>query len=155
MFKPLYLSSVLVMSLSIFIYPTEKQNTKLFDYCYAFEKKLIINSTKTRKKLSKRVKSIPNDLVRFGVSKTRGNLVDNTIEQYKNSRNSFLIGIVPNEIYCLGGYWIEHIMPGKFESIFYQKSKERINKFNDMKDEIDGLLKDLNSKYKTLKKDLM
>ena len=75
------------------------------------------------------------------------------IDKYKTSKNSQIIKIIPNKIYCYGGYWIEKVNPGTFESIFYAKSKKVINEFTDFKDEVDGVLNDINSQYKVIKKD--
>ena len=98
--------------------------------------------------------SISKDITVFGVGKSRGKLINEMIDQYKNSRNSLLVNIVPNKIYCLGGYWTETANPGLFESIFLEKSKEAINEFNDLKelkDEVDDLLNEINSEYKSIK----
>ena len=75
------------------------------------------------------------------------------IVQYKGSRNSQIIKLIPNDFYCFLGYWIESSNPGTFESIFYAKSKKTINEFTDFKDEVDGILNDINSKYKVIRKD--
>ena len=75
------------------------------------------------------------------------------IDQYKISKNSQIIKLIPNEIYCYGGYWIEKVNPGSFESIFYAKSKKVINEFKDFKYEIDGALNEINLQYKVIKKD--
>ena len=75
------------------------------------------------------------------------------IDQYKTSKNSKIIKLIPNKIYCYGGYWIEKVNPGSFESIFYEKNKKVINEFKDFKDEVDGVLNDINSQYKFIKKD--
>ena len=45
----------------------------------------------------------------------------------------FIITFVPNKIYCLAGYWIEEVSPGKFESIFYEKTKQKINEYKNTK----------------------
>ena len=150
MFKKLLLSSFLLFTFFGIIYPVKKENTKLFDYCYSLEKILFRNSIQLRKNLSKEVKSISKDFAKFGFSKTRGTLIDKTIDQYKTSKNSFIITIFPNELYCLAGYWIENVNPGKIESIFYEKSKKTINEF---KDEVAGVLNEINSEYKFIKKE--
>ena len=51
------------------------------------------------------------------------------------------------------GYWIEKVKPGTFESILYSKSKQEVNKFIDLKDEVDGVLNEINSEYKFIKKE--
>ena len=64
-----------------------------------------------------------------------------------------MITSVPNKFYCLAGYWIEEINPGKFSSIFYEKSKQRINKYKDVKKDVDELINDINSEYESIKKE--
>ena len=144
MFKNLFLTSFFLFSLISIVYPTKKENTKLFDYCYSLEKILSRNSIKKRRNLSPEVKVISKDISKFGISKTRGNLINMMIDQYKTSKNSQIIKIIPNKIYCYGGYWIEKVNPGSFESIFYAKSKKVINEFKDFKYEVDGVLIDIN-----------
>ena len=83
MFKNLILSSFLLFALIGIIYPSKKENTKLFDYCYSLEKILSRNSIQKRKNLSLKVKSISKDIAKVGVSKTRGVLINKMIDQYK------------------------------------------------------------------------
>tara|TARA_S200000501_G_C20613966_1_gene651558 strand:+ start:253 stop:729 length:477 start_codon:yes stop_codon:yes gene_type:complete len=153
MFKNLLLTSFLLLNLIGILYPTKKENTKRFDYCYSLEKILSRNSILKRKNLSRKVLSISKDIAKFGVSKTRGALINKMIDQYKNSKNSQIIKIVPNRIYCYAGYWIEYLNPGTFESIFNAKSKNVINEFKDLKGEVDGILNNINSEYKVIKKE--
>ena len=156
MFKNLILSSFLLFTLIGIIYPTKKENTKLFNYCYSLEKILSRNSIQKRKNLSLKVKSISKDIAKVGVSKTEGVLINKMIDQYKISKDSRMIKLIPNKLYCFSGYWIEKINPGTFESIFYSKSKKVINEFKDLKDlkdEVDGLLNEINSEYKFIKKE--
>ena len=140
MFKNLLLSSLLLLTLIGIIYPTKKENTKPLDYCYPLEKILSRNSIKKRKNISLKVKSISKDIAKFGVSKTRGGLINKMIDQYKISRDSRIIKLIPNKLYCFSGYWIEKVKPGTFESIFYSKSKKAIYEFKDLKDEVDSVL---------------
>ena len=153
MFKNLILSSFLLFTLIGIIYPTKKENTKLFNYCYSLEKILSMNSIQKRKNVSLKVKSISKDIAKFGISKTRGRLINKMIDQYKTSKNSRIIKLVPNKLYCYGGYWVEKTNPGTFESIIYDKSIKRINEFRDLKDEVNGILNDINSEYKVIKKE--
>tara|TARA_Y100001968_G_scaffold265144_1_gene254235 strand:+ start:825 stop:1301 length:477 start_codon:yes stop_codon:yes gene_type:complete len=148
----LFISFSLLIVISI-IYPSKKENTKLFDYCYSLEKVLSRNSIQNRKNASQQVRSISKDILKFGVSKTRGALINKIIYQYKNSNNSKIIKLVPNKFYCYAGYWIENINPGTFESIIYSKSKKTINEFKDLKDEVDDILNGINSEYKVIKKE--
>lgn len=153
MFKNLILSSFLLFTLIGIIYPTKKENTKLFDYCYSLEKILSRNSIQKRKNLSLKVKSISKDIAKVGVSKTRGVLINKMIDQYKTSKDSRMIKLIPNNLYCFSGYWIEKVKPGTFESIFYSKIKKEINEFIDLKDQVDGVLNEINSEYKLIKKE--
>ena len=153
MFKNLLLTSFLLFSLISIVYPTKKENTKLFEYCYSLEKILSRNTIQKKKNLSLKVKSFSKDIAKFGVSKTRGNLINKMIDQYKTSKNSQIIKLIPNKIYCYAGYWVEKVKPGTFESIFYSKSKKAINEFIDFQDEVDGIINDINSEYKVIKKE--
>ncbi len=153
MFKNLLLSSFLLFTLIAIIYPTKKENTKLFEYCYSLEKILSRNVIQKRKNVSLEVKSISKDITKFGVSKTRGGFINKMIDQYKTSKDSHMIKLIPNKLYCFSGYWIEKVNPGTFESIFYSKSKKAINEFKDLKDEVNGVLDEINSEYKFLKKE--
>ena len=153
MFKNLLLSSLLLFTLIGIIYPTKKENTKPFDYCYSLEKILSRNSIKKRKNISLKVKSISKDIAKFGVSKTRGRLINKMIDQYKISKDSRIIKLIPNKLYCFSGYWIEKVKPGTFESIFYSKSKKAIYEFKDLKDEVDSVLNEINSEYKSIEKE--
>ena len=65
-----------------------------------------------------------------------------------------IINIVPNRFYCFTGYWIEVVNPGTFESIFFEESKQRINQYKDIKMEVDELIKDINSEYRFIKKEI-
>ena len=153
MIKNLLLSSFLLFILICIIYPTKKENTKLFDYCYSLEKIISRNSIQKRKNVSLKVESISKDIVKFGVSKTKGGLINKIIDQYKTSKDNLMIKLIPNKLYCFSGYWIEKINPGTFESIFYSKSKKVINELKDLKDEVDGVLNEINSEYKFIKKE--
>ena len=154
MFKNLLLTSFVLFCFSSFIYPSKKENTKIFDYCYSLEKILSRNSTLKRNNISDNIKSISYDIARLGVNKTKGGLINEMIDQYKNTKKSFLLNIFPNEVYCYAGYWTENIKPGTFESIFFDKSKKAINEFNDLKEDIDSLIKEMDSEYKSIKNQL-
>ena len=163
MFRKFLLSTFLLFSFIGLIYPTNKENTRTLDYCYSLEKLISTNSIKKRKTFSEKFKSISKDIARFGVSKSKGALISRIIDEYKISKNSLIIKIVPNNIYCLGGYWIEVVNPGKFESIFFDKSKKAIKElkelrelkelkeFKELKKDVDLLIKDLNLEYETIK----
>ena len=151
MFKKLLLPSFLVFSSFITIYPSKKENTNLFDYCYCLEKILSRNSVEKSKNLSKNVQSFAKDITVFGTNKTKGALANKIIDQYKSSKKQLIITFLPNEFYCFAGYWIEELKPGTFTSIFFEKSKQKINEYKDIKKEIDKYIKDINSEYKSIK----
>ena len=147
MFKRFFFAALILFGFVGVTYPSNKENTKIFDYCYSFEKIISRNLIKKRGNLSGKIKSISSDIAKFGVSKTEGVLINNIISEYKSSKNSFVINLLPNEIYCLGGYWIEKINPGKFESILFERSKQTLK---ELKEEVDDFIKDFNSEYKNL-----
>ncbi len=154
MYKKLFFSFFLLLGSFITIYPSKKEDTNLFDYCYSFEKILSRNSIDNSKNLSKNFKPFAKDITFFGTNKTKGSLVNKVIDQYKTSKKLFIINFVPNKIYCLGGYWIEEVNPGTFKSIFYEKSQQKINEYKDIKKEVDAFIKDINSEYKFIKKEI-
>ena len=126
----------------------------MFGYCYSFEKILFRNSVEKNKNISIKLKTFANDITIFGVSKSKGFLANEIIDQYKTSKNLFIITLVPNEVFCLAGYWIEEINPGTFESLLVEKSKEKINEYKDIKKEVDEFIKDINSEYNSIKKEI-
>ena len=154
MFKKFILTSFLLFSSLITIYPSKKENTNFFDYCYSLEKIISRNTLEKSKNLSKNFKPLANDITLFGTNKTKGTLANKIIDQYKNSKKLFIITFVPNQIYCLAGYWIEEVSPGKFESIFYEKTKQKINQYKNTKKEVDKFIKEINLEYKSIKKEI-
>ena len=154
MYKKLLFTFVLIFGSLITIYPSKKEDTNLFDYCYSFEKILSRNSIEKSKNLSKKFKPFVKDITLFGTNKMKGSLVNKIIDQYKTSKKLFLITLVPNQIYCLAGYWIEEVNPGTFKSIFYEKSQQKINEYKDIKKGIHGFIIDINSEYKSIKKEI-
>ena len=152
MFKNLILTFFLFFISLIAIFPSKKEKTNLIDYCYSLEKILSRNSLEKSKNVSKKYKTFAKDITLFGTNKTKGELVNKIIDAYKNSKKSLIINFVPNQIYCLGGYWIEKVNPGTFKSIFLEKSKQKVNEYKDIKKEVDDFIKDINSEYKSIKK---
>ena len=69
MFKDFILTSILLFSSLITIYPSKKENTNFFDYCYSFEKILSRNSIEKSKNLSKKFKHTAKDITLFGTNK--------------------------------------------------------------------------------------
>jgi len=120
----------------------------------SLEKIISRNSVVNSKKLSKNFKPLAEDITLFGTNKTKGNLANKIIDKYKNSKKLFIITFVPNQIYCLAGYWIEEVSPGKFESIFYEKTKQKINEYKNTKKEVDKFIKEINLEYKSIKKEI-
>ena len=158
MLKKILVPSFFLISLICSIYPTEKENTKLFDYCFSLEKILIRNSLESRKNVSGEIQIISKALVSVGMDNSRGDLTKKIIDQYKLSEDSGLISFLPTKIYCLSGYWIEKFRPGTFESIVYESSKEKVNEFYDeygiiLRNDINDLMNDFNQQYKTIKKE--
>ena len=154
MFKNLLLTFFLLFGSFITILPSKKENTNLTAYCHSLEKILSRNSLKKNKNIQNKYKSFAKDITLFGTSKTKGEFVNKIINQYKTSKKSFAIVLVPNRVYCLGGYWIEAVKPGTFQSIFYKKSKEEINKYKNIKKEVDVFIRDINSEYKSIEKEI-
>ena len=152
MFKKLILTSFLLFSTFITTYPSKKENTNFFDYCYSLEKIISRNSIENIQNLSNNFKPFVKDITSFGTNKTRGALVNKIINQYKISNKSPILSFVPNKFYCFVGYWIEEVSPGTFQSIIYEKSKQKINQYNNTKIEIDAFIKDIKLEYKSIKK---
>ena len=51
---------------------------------------------------------LAKNIIEFGTNKS-GTFANMLIDQYKNSKKLFIITFVPNQIYCLAGYWIEKV----------------------------------------------
>jgi len=154
MFKKFLFTSFLILSSLITIYPSKKENINFLDYCYSLEKIISRNTVEKNKNLSKNFRPLAKDISLFGTKKTKGTLANKMIDQYKNSKKLFIITFIPNQIYCLAGYWIEEVSPGKFESIFYEKTKQKINEYKNTKKEVDEFIKGINLEYKSIKKEI-
>ena len=154
MLKKLILTSFLLFSSLFTIYPSKIENTNFFDYCYSLEKIITRNSVEKNKNLSKNLKSLSKDIILFGTNKTRGTFANRIVNQYKNSKKLFIVTFVPNQIYCLAGYWIEVANPGKLESIFFNKSKQKINVYKNIKKEAEEFIKGINLEYEYIKKEI-
>ena len=153
MLKKIILISFIVLILVGVFYPSNKENTKILEYCFSFEKILSRNSIKMRKNVNHNLKGFSENITRFGVNRTRGLVINKIINQYKASKNSTFFKVLPNQSYCLLGYWIETVKPGTLEFIFINQSKNKIKQFRDIKDEVDIFFKDINSEYKIIKKE--
>ena len=154
MFKKFLLTSFLLLSSLVTIYPSKKENTNFFNYCHSLEKIIFRNTVEKYKTLSKKFRPLAKDIALFGTKKTIGTFANKIIDQYKNSKKLFIITFVPNKIYCLSGYWIEAVSPGKFESILYQKTKRKINEYENTKKEVDEFIKGINLEYKSIKEEI-
>ena len=154
MFKKFLFTSFLILSSLITVYPSKKENTNFLDYCYSLEKIISRNIIEKSRNLSKNFRPLAKEITLFGTKKTEGNFANKIIDQYKNSKKLYIIDFVPNQIYCLAGYWIEEVSPGKFESIFYQKTKQKINEYKNTKKELDQFIKEINLEYKSIKKEI-
>ena len=154
MFKKFFLTSFLIFCSFITTYPSRKENTNFFDYCYSLEKIISRNSVENSNNLSKNFRSYVKDITFFGTNKTQGALINKIIDKFKISKKSYILSVVPNKIYCFVGYWIEEASPGKLQSIIYEKSKQKINQYNNTKKEVDAFIKDINLEYKSLKKEI-
>ena len=154
MYRNLLLTSFLVFISFITIFPSKKENTNFFNYCYSLEKIISRNSVDKSKNLSKKFKPFAKDITLFGTKKTKGALVNKIIDQYKNSKKLLIINLLPNQIYCLAGYWIEELNPGTFKSIFLEKSKQKVNEYTDIKKDVDGFINEINSEIKSINKDI-
>ena len=154
MFNKLTLTSLLLLSSLIIMYPSKKENTSFFDYCFSLEKIIARNSLEKSKNALRKYKKFANDITLFGTNKTKGALVHKVIDQYKISKKIYIITLIPNEFYCLAGYWIESVKPGTFQFIIYEKSKQKINQYRNIKKEIDKFIKDKNLEYKSIKNEI-
>ena len=154
MIKKFLFTSYLLLSSLVTIYPSKKENTNVLDYCYSLEKIISRNTLEKNKNLTKNFRPLAKDIALFGTKKTKGTLANKIIDQYKNSKKLFIISFIPNQIYCLAGYWIEEVSPGKFESIFYEKTKQKINEYKNTKKEVDEFIKAINLEYKSIKKEI-
>ena len=154
MFKKLLLISFLVFRTILTTYPSKKENTDFFEYCYSLEKIISRNSFDKSTNLLKDFNPYLKDISSLGTNKTRGSFVNKIIDQYKTFRKSNFITFVPNKFYCFAGYWIETVNPGTFQSAIYEKSKQKINQYNNTKKDIDKFIENINLDYKSIKKEI-
>ena len=156
--KKLLIPSIFIISLFGLIYPSEKENTNLTDYCFSLEKIIAKNTFESKKDLNGTTKMLAKGLVSFGMENSRGNLKTNIIDAYKSESDNFFLELIPTKIYCLGGYWIEKFKPGTFESIFFEAIEEVVEETytdlkEDIKDNVNNLIEDFNEGYKYLQKE--
>ena len=91
MFKKFILTSFLLFSSLITIYPSKKENTNFFDYCYPLEKIISRNSVEQNKNPSNNFKLLAKDITLFGTNKTKSILANKIINQYKHSKKLFIV----------------------------------------------------------------
>ena len=154
MFKNSLLILFLFLGSFATIYPSKKENTNLIDYCYALEKILSRNLLKKGKNVIPKYKTFAKDISLFGINKSRGVSVNKIINKYKTSQKSSIINLFPNKVYCLAGYWIEELKPGTFQSILFEKTNQKINQYKKTKKEVDEFIKDIDSEYKSIQKEI-
>ena len=70
MFKKSILTSFLLFIALITIYPSKKENTNFFDYCYSLEKIISRNTVEKSKNLLNNFKPLAKDITLFGTKKT-------------------------------------------------------------------------------------
>ena len=80
MFKKFLLTSFLLISSFIIIYPSKKENTNFFDYCYSLEKIISRNTLEKSQNLLKNFKPLAKDITLFGINKTKGYLANKIID---------------------------------------------------------------------------
>ena len=156
--KKIFIPSVFIFCLFGLIYPTEKENTNLTDYCFSLEKIVAKNTLESKKNIDGTTKIIAKALASFGMENSRGDLMTNIVVTFKSESDDSLVKLIPTKIYCLGGYWIEKFKPGTFESIFYKTIKVVVEEtYTDLKEDVDdnvnNLINDLNKGYKSLQKE--
>ena len=157
--KKLLIPSVFIISLLGLIYPTEKENTNLTDYCFSLEKIVAKNTFESKKNIDGTTRMIAKGLASFGMENSRGDLTTNIIDTFKSESDDSLVKFIPTKIYCLGGYWIEKFQPGTFESIFYEAIEDVVEESyedlkKDIKDNVNNLINDFNKGYKSLQKEI-
>ena len=150
--------SLTLISLFGLIYPTEKENTNLTDYCFSLEKIVAKNAFESKNNLGGTTKMIAKGLAAFGAENSRGDLTTKIIDTFKSESGDSFVNLIPTKIYCLGGYWIEKFQPGKFESIFYEAIEEVVEETyedlrEDIKDDVNNLINDFNKGYKSLEEE--
>ena len=89
MFKKILVPSFFLIGLIGSFYPTEKENTKLFDYCFSLEKILVKNSLESRKNVSGEIQAISKALASVGMDNSLGDLTKTVIDQYKTIKKEF------------------------------------------------------------------
>ena len=71
MFKNLLLTFFLFFSSFITIYPSKKENTSLFDYCYSLEKIISRNSVEKTKTISENFRNFAKEITYLEVTKLK------------------------------------------------------------------------------------
>ena len=156
--KKLLIPSIFVISLVGLIYPTEKENTNLTDYCFSLEKIVAKNTFDSANKIDGTTKMIAKGIASFGVKNSRGDLTTNIIDTFKSESDNSFVKLIPTKIYCLGGYWIEKFQPGTFESMFYEAIEQVVEESydelkKDIEDNVNNFINDLNKGYKSLQEE--
>ena len=99
MFKKLIFTCFLFFSSFIIIYPSKKENTNLFGYCYSLERILSRNSIEQSKNLSKKVKSFAKDLTLISANRSKLVPLNDKIKISELDRISVIENAVHNRNY--------------------------------------------------------
>lgn len=156
----LLISSVFIISLFGLIYPSEKENTNLTEYCFSLEKIIAKNAFESKKNIDDETKIISKRIASIGIDNSRGNLTRKMIVKFKSESDNSFLKLIPTKAYCVGGYWIEKFQPGTFESIFYDAIKEVFkdtykNTKEDIEDNVNNLINDFNKSYKSIREEFI
>ena len=71
MLKKFLFTSFLLLSSLITIYPSKKENTNFFDYCYSLEKIISRNTVEKNKNLLKNIEPLAKNIALFGTKKLK------------------------------------------------------------------------------------
>ena len=91
MFSKFILISFFLFSSLITIYPSKKENTNFFDYCYSLEKIISRNTLEKSKNPSKNFKSLAKDITLFGTNKTKGTIANKILFNIKILKTYLLL----------------------------------------------------------------
>ena len=91
MLRAFFLTFFILFSSFITIYPSKKENTIFFDYCYSLEKIISRNSIENSKNLSRKLKPFAKDITLLGTKKTRGVLASKIIDVCESRGDTFAV----------------------------------------------------------------
>ena len=99
--KKLFIPTVFLISLFGLIYPTEKENTNLTDYCFSLEKIVAKNTFDSTNKIDGTTKMIAKGVASFGVENSRGDLTTKIIETFKSESEDSFVKLIPTKYIVL------------------------------------------------------